>query len=252
MLGGAAAQSPMLEPRVRIAALLAAAALLAVVAAIGPAVLDVAAVCLVFVIGITLGRVLPRSLPNVAGAVGPWRVVAAGAAVAAAGAVLLLPGLTGGEGGETRAEQTATAPRAATPAAPPGDIERRAGRAFVVAGVRFRIFVPGGDEWAEAIRRRPLPGGLRWVVLGVKATNLSRPSFNGNTLAYRLRADGRLIAPRLSGGTGPESLARTGRLRRGASSLSQLGFAVPRGARRLGLVFEPRPGGAARVHVAVP
>jgi len=242
----------MLEPRVRIAALLAAAALLAVVAAIGPAVIDVAAVCLVFVIGITLGRVLPRSLPRVAGAVGPWRVVAAGAAVAAAGAVLLLPGLTGGDDGESRAEQTATAPGADPAVTAPRDVERRAGRRFVVDGVRFRVFVPGGDAWAQAMRRRPLPRGLRWVVLGVKATNLSRARFNGNTLAYRLRAGGRLIAPRFSGGTGPESLARTGRLRRGASSLTQLGFEVPRGAGRLGLVCEPRAGGSVRMHVAVP
>ena len=242
----------MLEPRVRVAALLAAALLLAVVAAIGPAAIDVAAVCLVFVIGIALGRVLPQSLPRVAGAVGPWRMVAAGGAVAAAAAILLLPGLTGGDDGESRAEQTATAPGAAPAVAAPRDVERRAGRAFVADGVRFRVFVPGGDEWAEAMRRRPLPRGLRWVVVGVKATNLARTRFNGNTLAYRLRADGRLIAPRHSGGTGPESLTRTGRLRRGASSLTQLGFEVPRGARRLGLVFEPRAGGSMRVHVALP
>ena len=226
--------------------------MLAVIAAIGPAVVDVAVVCLVFVIGITLGRVLPRSLPRVAGAVGARRVVAAGTAVAAAGAVLLLPGLTGGDDGESRAEQTVTAPGAAPTVAAPRDVERRAGRAFVVDGVRFRVFVPGGDEWADAMRRRPLPRGLRWVVLGVKATNLGRSRFNGNALAYRLRADERLIAPRFSGGTGPESLVRTGRLRRGTSSLTQLGFEVPRGARRLGLVFEARAGGSVRVHVALP
>ena len=244
----------MLEPRVRIAALLAAAALLAVVAAIGPAVIDVAAVCLVFVIGVTLGRVLPRTIgaAGAAGAVRPWRVVAAGVAVAAAGAVLLLPALTGGDDEPPRAEQTDTAPGAAPAVAVPRDIERRAGRAFVVDGVRFRVFVPAGDAWAEAMRRRPLPRGARWVVLGVKATNLGRARFNGNVLAYRLRADGRLIAPRYSGGTGPESLTRTGRLPRRASSLTQLGFEVPRGARRLGLVFEPRAGGSVRVHVALP
>ncbi|MDP1847554.1 MAG: hypothetical protein Q8K79_07170 [Solirubrobacteraceae bacterium] len=242
----------MLEPRVRIAVLLVAAALLAVVAAIGPAIVDVAAVCLVFVIGITLGRVLPQSLPRVADAVGPRRAVAAGAAVAAAGAVLLLPGLTGGDDGESRAEQTVSTPGAAATVAAPRDVEHRAGGAFVVDGVRFRVFVPGGDEWAQAMRRRPLPRGLRWVVLGVKATNLSRSRFNGNTLAYRLRAGGRLIAPRFSGGTGPESLVRTGRLRRGTASLTQLGFEVPRGPGRLGLVFEPRAGGSVRVHVALP
>lgn len=89
---------------------------------------------------------------------------------------------------------------------------------------------------------------MRWVVLGVKATNLGRPRFNGNTLAYRLWADGALVAPRFSGGTGPRSLAVEGRLRRGASSLSQLGFEVPRDAARLRLVFEPRTG-PAQVHV---
>ena len=242
----------MREPRVRAVALLAAALLLGVVAAIGPAILDVAAVGLAFVIGIVLGRVLPRSLPRVLGALRPWRVVAAGAAVAAAGGVLLLPGLTGGDDSGPGAQQTVTAPGPGPAVAAVRDVERRVGRAFVADGVRFRVFVPGADEWAEAVRRRPLPRGLRWVVLGVKATNLSRSRFNGNTLAYRLRAGGRLIAPRFSGGTGPESLIRTGRLRRGTSSLTQLGFEVPRDAGRLGLVFEPRAGGAARVHVALP
>lgn len=240
----------MRDTRLRIAALLAAAALLAVLAAVGSALVDVLAVGLVFVIGVALGRALPRSLPRLRDSVRPWRLVAAGAAIAGAAAVLLLPGLSDDDNDE-RAQQTATAPGAARPAPPAREFERRAGRAFVLDGARFRVFEPGPEEWAQAIRRRAPGPRMRWVVLGVKATNLGRRRFNGNVLAYRLRADNRLIAPRFSGGRGPDSLVRTGRLARGASSLTQLGFEVPRAARELALVFEPRPGGAGRVRVAL-
>ena len=240
----------MLDPRLRIAVLLAAAAVLAALAAVGPALVDVVAVGLVFIIGVALGRMLPRNLPRLLDSVRPWRVVAAGAAIAGAAAVLLLPGLSSDDD-DSRAQQTATAPGAAAPAPAPRELERRAGRAFVVDGARFRVFDPGPEEWAQAIRRRGLGPRLRWVVVGVKATNLARRRFNGNVLAYRLRADSRLIAPRFSGGTGPDSLVRTGRLARGTSSLTQLGFEVPRAARELALVFEPRPGGADRVRVVL-
>jgi hypothetical protein len=236
------------DPRARIAALAALVAIAAVAAAIGPAILDLAAVGLVFVLGVALGRALPRELPRARELVRPWRLAAAGTAVMAAAGIVFLPGI----GGSQEDDGRAPAPGAVQgpPPAPTASVEeRRLGRPFVIDGARFRVFVPGRDPWAEGIRRQPARRDMRWVVLGVKATNLGRPRFNGNTLAYRLRADGALVAPRFSGGTGPRSLAQEGRLRRGASSLSQLGFEVPRDAVRLRLVFEPRTGGRAQVHV---
>lgn len=236
------------DPRARIAALAALVAIAAVAAAIGPAILDVAAVCLVFVVGVALGRALPRELPRARELVHPWRLAAAGVAVAAAAGIVFLPGI----GGSQEDSRRAPAPGSVASRPPPPTAvvqERRLGRSFVIDGARFRVFVPGREPWADGIRRRPARRGTRWVVLGVKATNLTRPRFNGNTLAYRLRADGALLAPRFSGGTGPRSLAQEGRLRRGASSLSQLGFEVPRAAVRLRLVFEPQPEGPAQVHV---
>ena len=219
-------------------------------AAGGPAIVDVAAVCLVFVLGVALGRALPRELPRARDVVRPWRLAAAGAAVAAAAAIVLLPGIGGSQENPGRA--AAPGPAAPRPLAPGAVVEeRRLGRSFVIDRARFRVFVPGRDPWADGIRRRPARRGMRWVVLGVRATNLGRSRFNGNTIAYRLRADGALVAPRFSGGTGPRSLALEGRLRRGASSLSQLGFEVPRAATRLRLVFEPRTGGSAQVHVSL-
>ena len=217
-------------------------------AAVGPAILGAAAVCLVFVLGVALGRALPRELPRVRDLVRPWRLAAAGAAVAAAAGIAFLPGIGGSQ--EDPRRVPAPGQVASRPPAPTAVVEqRRLGRSFVIDRARFRVFVPGRDRWADGIRRRPARRGMRWVVLGVKATNLGRPRFNGNTLAYRLRADGALVAPRFSGGTGPRSLALEGRLRRGASSLSQLGFEVPRDAVRLRLVFEPGTGGPAQVHV---
>lgn len=236
------------DPRARIGALAALVAIAAVAAAIGPAILDVVAVCLVFVLGVALGRALPRELPRARDLVRPWRLAAAGAAVAASAAIVFLPGLGGSQ--EDPRLAPAPGPAATRPPAPTAVVEeRRLGRSFVIDRARFRVFVPGREQWADGIRRRPVRRGMRWVVLGVKATNLGRRRFNGNTLAYRLRADGALVAPRFSGGTGPRSLALEGRLRRGASSLSQLGFEVPRDAVRLRLVFEPRTGGPVQVHV---
>ncbi len=223
-------------------------AIAAVAAAVGPAILDVAVVCLVFVLGVALGRALPRELPRARDLVRPWRLATAGAAVAAAAGIVFLPGIGGSQ--EDPRRVPAPEPAAGRASAPAAVVEeRRLGRSFVIDRARFRVFVPGRDRWADGIRRRPARRGMRWVVLGVKATNLGRPRFNGNTLAYRLRADGALVAPRFSGGTGPRSLALEGRLRRGASSLSQLGFEVPRDAVRLRLVFEPGTGGPAQVHV---
>ena len=239
------------DPRARIAApaaLAALAALAAVAAAGGPAIVDVAAVCLVFVLGVALGRALPRELPRPRDLVPAWRLAMAAAAVVAAAGIVVLPGI----GGAPPDSRPAAAPRPVELRAPaPTAIvaERRLGRPFVIDRARFRVFVPGRDAWAEGIRRRPSRRGMRWVVLGVKATNLGRSRFNGNVLAYRLRADGELVAPRFSGGTGPRSLAVEGRLRRGAASLSQLGFEVARDAARLRLVFEPRTAGPAQVHV---
>ena len=244
------ARRPAPDPRARIAALAALVAIAAVAAAIGPALVDAVAVCLVFVLGVALGRALPRELPRATEIVRPWRLAAAGAAMVAAGAIVLLPGI----GGSHEDPGRATVPGAAAtrPPAPAAAVqEQRLGRSFVVDRARFRVFVPGREQWADGIRRRPVRRGMRWVVLGVKATNLGRPRFNGNTLAYRLRADGALVAPRLSGGTGPRSLALEGRLRRGASSLSHLGFEVPRDAARLRLVFEPQAGGPAQVQVSL-
>jgi hypothetical protein len=242
----------MADGRLRIAVLVAAVGLLAVLAAVGPAAVDVAAVCLVFVVGVALGRALPRSVPRVLDAVRPWRLVAAAATVAGAAGILVLPGLARDPDGASRAAQSTTQAAPGRVAAPRAAVEQqRAGRAFVSEGVRFRVFVPGRDSWAQAIRREPRARGTRWVVIGVKATNLGRRRFNGNTLAYRLRAGTRLIAPRFSGGTGPSSLARTGRLARAESSLSRLGFEVPPDLGQRRLAFEPEPGGATQVQVTL-
>ncbi len=93
--------------------------------------------------------------------------------------------------------------------------------------------------WAREIRRRPPGPGHKWVTVAVRGRNVSRRRFDPTRLAYRLRdeRDTAYIGA-FRGGTGPRSLARRGSLARGESAVVQLGYRVPRSARRLTLVFE--------------
>jgi hypothetical protein len=86
--------------------------------------------------------------------------------------------------------------------------------------------------------------------LAIDVRNLSRRRFMPNSIAYRLRDDrGRSYWPDVGGGIGPGSLGRTGRLERGQLANMRLRFRVPRGTRRVALVFEPSSASGLQVRV---
>jgi hypothetical protein len=193
----------------------------------------------------------PREWKRALGAMG-WRYVLPALVATAGGvAVLSMPDLRSTHPGNGAGEHD----RGGRTAAPelPGVklVRRRPGVPVRVRGASFRVFLPGAEPWARAIRSRETDAGTAWVLVGVDGTNLARGRFNPNALTYRLKdADGNRFAPLIGGGTGPASLASTGFLERGDTAHARLGFQVPTSARRLTLVFEPVADGS--VQVAVP
>jgi hypothetical protein len=176
--------------------------------------------------------------------------LAAGLGILAALALLMLPPGPGDHGSDEPVTRDARGVARAGQAAPQIQVvHRRAERRFVLRGLSFRVFATG-DPPPNILPLRPAGGGARWVPLGVDIRNLGRRRFAPNALAYRLR-DGRERSywPETGGGTGPASLARTGRLRRGQGARMRLTFRVPHDARRLTLVFEPDAAGPLQVRV---
>jgi hypothetical protein len=118
------------------------------------------------------------------------------------------------------------------------------GRSFSVDRIRFNVFVPGRVLWAQTIRHARLAGHWRWVVVAVDVANESGRRFNPSRLQWRLDdSAGHVWAATYGGGTGDAGLARRGVLEHGGSAQMRLGFAVPRRARGLGLVWEAVQGG---------
>jgi hypothetical protein len=241
---------------------IALAALLAAAALILPERLRPLLVPLAFLAGAALERHrqgLPRRPPSLRATPAAWQAaigrsvgwpaaLAATAALLAAGGLLLHDRDQRPRVGAGRVR--AAAPNVATPALAFRD--RRLGRTFELHRAAFRVFVASA-RWAQAIRRRPPGRGMRWVTVGVRGRNLGRPGFDPTRLAYRLRDDrGAAYIGAFRGGTGPPSLARRGALRRGETALVQLGFRVPRGSRRLTLVFEDRLVDGTQIRVRLP
>jgi hypothetical protein len=180
-----------------------------------------------------------------------WRyAIAATATGAAALALLVLPALR-----HRQPEPAAAAPSGAgaVKAFPKVKLARYALRTKIrVDGAVFSVFLPAGQPWARTIRSRSPGKRAQWVLLGVDARNIRRRRFNPNALAYRLAdARGNRYAPVVGGGTGPDSLRKTGFLRAGESAQARLGFRVPSTARRLALLFEPVADGSLQVEVPV-
>jgi hypothetical protein len=117
----------------------------------------------------------------------------------------------------------------------------RLDREFRAHGASFRVDRETRALWAREILRRSAGKGHKWITIAVHARNLTRARFDPTRLTYRLRdRHGTAYVGAFRGGTGPRSLAQTGTLARGQAALVQLGFSVPRAARRLTLVFEER------------
>jgi hypothetical protein len=180
--------------------------------------------------------------------VGEAHALAAALAVAAALALLLLPSLAGAPmpdrpRGPGLARTSATLPRVEV-------VRRDAGRAFTMRGLRLRVFRVREPRPGVAPLRRAARRGRAWLSVGVDVRNLRRRRFVPNALAYRLGdGRGRSYWPDIGGGTGPASLAQTGHLRRGELARTRLSFRVPRGGRRLALVFEPSSASALQVRI---
>jgi hypothetical protein len=194
----------------------------------------------------------PRAwVDSVRHSVGEVHALAAGLAVAAALTVLLLPSFSSDPTGRDRARRVGLAPAAEK--LPELEVARkRAGREFKMRGLTFRVFrLP--DSWpGSGALGRPAGRGRAWLSVGVDVRNVGRRRFRPSTVSYRLKdGRGRSYWPEVGGGTGPASLAESGRLERGVGGAAmRLRFRVPRGARRFALVFEP--GGASARQVRVP
>jgi hypothetical protein len=194
----------------------------------------------------------PRECRRALAALG-WRyAIAATATGAAALALLVLPALRHRQPEPAAAHRSAAGGGASS--FPKVKLARYALRTKIrVDGAVFSVFLPAGQPWARTIRSRSPGERAQWVVLGVDARNLGRRRFNPNVLAYRLAdARGNRYAPVVGGGTGPDSLRKTGSLRAGESAQARLGFRVPSTARRLALLFEPVADGSLQVEVPVP
>jgi hypothetical protein len=244
----------------------AVCSLAAVVALLAPPSLRPVAAAAAFVAGATLERYRqgrrerPLRLEDTPGAwaravresVGVPYALAAGLATLAALAVLALPSLSGDDAGDEPAAPTTRDLARAGQALPRIEVARRSPRRqFVVGGLSFRVFPVDEPRKQAGTLRRPAGRGRIWLTVGVDIRNLSRRRFVPNALAYRLKdGRGRSYWPDIGGGTGPASLALTGHLGRGGLARMRLSFRVPRGERRLALVFEP--GSAARLQVRVP
>ena len=178
-----------------------------------------------------------------------WPAVGVGATlIAAAAALVLVRGDNDSRDGAGRVQSTTR------PAAPPALPVRRerVNREFRAHGAAFRVSNETDALWAREIRRRPPGRGRKWVTVAVRGRNLNRPRFDPTRLAYRLRDHhGTAYIGAFRGGTGPRSLAQRGTLDRGQSALVQLGYRVPRSARRLTLVFEDHALSGTQIRVSL-
>ena len=187
-------------------------------------------------------------LSTVASTVGTGRALAAGALLATALVILLLPGNQADPGADRSAEATAPISVGSLPEVTTR--RQRAGKRFTVSGASFRVVEARGEGWPADIRRVSAGPGKRWVTVAVEASNTSRRRFNPTTLSYRLTdPSGQQYYPDRSGGTGPPSLGATGSVERGQTAEARLGFRVPRPARVLSLVFEPVQPSSVQVRV---
>jgi hypothetical protein len=178
---------------------------------------------------------------------GAWHLIA-GLLLCAAAAALLFASFGGG------APRAEVEPAAAPP--PPsagGGVEVRhehAGHRFEVVGASFLVLESLGAPWASAARTRPMPSGVRRVVLAVEVTNRTRDRFNPGLLSYLLKGpDGALYAPDRGGVVGPTGLGLASGLPRGSGAEERLVFTVPARLRRPVLAIQPSPARPLEVRV---
>jgi hypothetical protein len=141
----------------------------------------------------------------------------------------------GSSGSSSVAQPGAVSTATALTAEPGGGVP------FVIGGMRFAVFTHAKQRWTAFAASTPAGGGKRWLLVTVRARNLTRPGFDPTALAYRvLGADGASYTPDPAYGTGsavrPRPAVATGR---GALVQAELAFRVPSLASGLRLAFYP-------------
>jgi hypothetical protein len=154
-------------------------------------------------------------------------------------------------GGDSPAVEAAPVVAPAPPAVPGIEIRKQAaGEPFRVAGASFEVLRSPQAGWANAARARPMPAGVRSVVLAVEVVNRGRTRFNPGLLSYLLKGpDGAVYAPARGGVVGPAGLGLASGLPRGAAAVERLVFAIPTRLRRPVLAIQPAPARPLEVRV---